>query len=174
MLNLPRPAQWTPELLEQLSPEFRYEVREGNLVIMAAAMRAWHADTQARIWRLLTQRGCHAYIEQGVVLPGAEIRTCDVGVFAEPPPTDRAYHEASAFTLLVEVVSDGSRREDREVKPKIYAQAGIPTYWRVEEDSSGGAIVYQYELRRFASTDDSTYAEVRVASLSALENESQT
>ena len=171
MLDLPHPTHWTPELLEQLSAEFRYEVREGNLVIMAAASRVWHADAQARIWRLLTQRGHHAYIEQGVVLPGAEIRTCDIGIFDTPPPADRAYHEASAFALVVEVVSDGSRREDREVKPKIYAQAGIPAYWRVEEDSDGGAVVYQYELRRFASTDDATYAEVRVASLSALESE---
>lgn len=118
-LELPDLREWTPEKLERLSPEFRYEVREGNLVIMAAAMRPWHAEVQYRVVHLLVSQGRHTFIEQGVILPDGEIRTCDVGVFAEPPVGGAAYHPASAFTLLVEVVSAGSRREDREVKPKL-------------------------------------------------------
>lgn len=168
-LELPDTQEWSPAILERLSPELRYEVREGNLVIMAAAMPPWHADTQARVRNLLVGQGEHAYIEQGVVLPGGEIRTCDVGVFATSPSGDSAYHPASAFTLLVEVVSERSRREDREVKPKIYADAGVPAYWRVEEGDDGEAIVYQYELVRLAADKSATYAEARVVSLAALE-----
>jgi Uma2 family endonuclease len=167
-LEQPDLREWTPETLERLPSEFRYEVREGNLVVMAAAMRPWHADIQARVRNLLVGQGRLAYIEQGVILPEGEIRTCDVGVFGLPPVGGAAYHPASAFMLLVEVVSEGSRREDREVKPKVYAAAGVPEYWRIEEGADGEAVVYQYRLARLAD-GPATYAEVRVTTLTALE-----
>lgn len=173
-LELPRALDWTPEDLERLPPEFRYEVREGNLVIMAAAMRPWHADIQRRVANLLVGQGWDAYPEQGVILPDGEIRTCDVGVFANPPVGGAAYHPASAFALLVEVVSDGSRREDREVKPRLYAQAGVPGYWRVEEGADGEAVVYQYQLVRLAEDRSGTYAESRVTTLAGLESAAAT
>lgn len=166
-LELPDTTEWSPEILERLSPEFRYEVHEGNLVIMAAAMRPWHADTQSRVRNVLVGRGRLAYIEQGVLLPEGEIRTCDVAVFHAAPEA-RAYHPATEFALLIEVVSERSRREDREVKPRLYAAAGIPEYWRIEEDATGGAIVYQHRLANLTD-GTATYAETRVTTLSALE-----
>jgi Uma2 family endonuclease len=167
-LELPDSLEWTPEALERLSPEFRYEVREGNLLIMAAAMRPWHADVQSRVRNVLVGQGRHAYIEQGVILPDNEIRPCDVGVFRTSPIGSAAYHPASEFALLIEVVSEGSRREDRDVKPKLYAAAGIAEYWRVEEGDDGEAIVYQYQLARLAD-GPATYAEARIVTLTALE-----
>lgn len=167
-LELPGTLEWTPEALERLPTDFRYEVREGNLVIMAAAMRPWHADTQRRVANLLVRQGRNAYAEQGVVLPDGEIRTCDVGVFTGPPIQGAAYHPASAFALLVEVVSDGSRREDREAKPKQYAAGGVPEYWRVEEGADGEAIIHQYQLVRLAE-GGAQYAETRVTTLATLE-----
>ncbi|GHH41132.1 Uma2 family endonuclease [Streptomyces candidus] len=47
--------------------------------------------------------------------------------------------------LAVEVVSDESRDRDREVKPRKYAAAGVPHFWRVEENE-GLPVVYVYEL----------------------------
>ncbi|MFE9170512.1 Uma2 family endonuclease [Streptomyces kebangsaanensis] len=47
--------------------------------------------------------------------------------------------------LAVEVVSEDSVARDREVKPRKYAGAGIPHYWRVEEEQ-GLPVVYVYEL----------------------------
>ncbi|MBO0830069.1 MAG: Uma2 family endonuclease [Streptosporangiales bacterium] len=167
-LELPDAIAWTPELLGRLSPEFRYEVREGNLVVMSAAMRPWYAETRRRLCNLLVRQGRHAFIEQGVVLDDDEIRTCDVGVFAEPPRGDIAYHKAGEFTLLVEIVSATSRREDRELKPRPSAAAGVPGYWWVEEDADGEPVVYQHRLVRPADAPW-TYAETRVVTLTALE-----
>lgn len=134
---------------------------------MASAAPPWHADVQYRAVHLLRGRGHAAYAEQGVVLPGGEIRTCDVGVFHERPSGKSAYHPASAFGLLVEIVSDSSRIEDRDVKPRLYAAAGVPEYWRVEEADDGEAVVYQYRLVRLDT--ESTYAATRVVTLDALE-----
>ncbi|MGW1280764.1 Uma2 family endonuclease [Streptomyces tsukubensis] len=51
---------------------------------------------------------------------------------------------ASSVLLAVEVVSPESISRDRETKPLKYARAGIPHYWRVENDE-GRAVVYVFE-----------------------------
>jgi Uma2 family endonuclease len=48
--------------------------------------------------------------------------------------TDRHYLAAEDVMLVVEVVSPGTRRRDRLEKPAGYADAGIPYYWRIEQD----------------------------------------
>ncbi|MEY9935900.1 Uma2 family endonuclease [Streptacidiphilus sp. MAP5-3] len=52
---------------------------------------------------------------------------------------------ASSVRLAIEVVSPESTSRDRETKPMKYARAGIPHYWRVENDR-GRAVVYVFEL----------------------------
>lgn len=47
--------------------------------------------------------------------------------------------------LAIEVVSEDSEARDREVKPRKYAGAGVPHFWRVEQDN-GLPVVYVYEL----------------------------
>lgn len=47
--------------------------------------------------------------------------------------------------LAVEVVSRESEIRDRERKPQLYAAAGIPSFWRVE-DEDGQVVVYVHEL----------------------------
>ncbi|MFD4588138.1 Uma2 family endonuclease [Streptomyces sp. NPDC058434] len=47
--------------------------------------------------------------------------------------------------LAVEVVSSDSLERDRELKPRKYAQAGVPHFWRVEQND-GLPVVYVYEL----------------------------
>lgn len=47
--------------------------------------------------------------------------------------------------LAVEVVSPDSVERDRHRKPQLYAEAGIPVFWRVE-NVDGRAVVYAYEL----------------------------
>ncbi|MFF5977231.1 Uma2 family endonuclease [Streptomyces olindensis] len=47
--------------------------------------------------------------------------------------------------LAVEVVSEDSVARDRDTKPRKYAAAGIPHFWRVEQNE-GLPVVYVYEL----------------------------
>ncbi|MGW0515754.1 Uma2 family endonuclease [Crossiella sp. NPDC003009] len=72
----------------------------------------------------------------------------DIVVFsAEVPLTTRPI-PASTVLLVVEVVSKGSRREDRGSKPLAYAEAGVPHYWRLESQASGALapVMHTYEL----------------------------
>lgn len=48
-------------------------------------------------------------------------------------------------TLVIEVESPESKMRDRRVKPPYYAEAGIPHFWRVENQSDK-AVVFVYEL----------------------------
>ncbi|GAA2363110.1 Uma2 family endonuclease [Streptomyces cuspidosporus] len=47
--------------------------------------------------------------------------------------------------LAIEVVSADSEARDRDTKPRKYAAAGIPHFWRVESDG-GLSVVYVFEL----------------------------
>lgn len=58
---------------------------------------------------------------------------------------DRTYYLPEEVSLAIEVVSPDSEERDRFTKPLRYAQAGIPHYWRVEENG-GLPVVYVYEL----------------------------
>lgn len=164
-LQMPPTFEWTPQALERLPDDYRYEVSEGNLIVMPAAMRPWHARVQYRLVRLFETQGRHAYHEQGIVLGPGEIRTCDVAVFAAEPEGNAAYRPASEFALVVEVVSDSSQRADRQIKPQVYAAAGIPEFWRVEQGSGDEAVVHQFVLR------GETYEEQAVVALGELESD---
>jgi Uma2 family endonuclease len=63
---------------------------------------------------------------------------------ADPGP-DRTAYQAADVVLAVEVVSPDSEERDRKRKPQLYAEAGVPHFWRVENDD-GRPIVYAYEL----------------------------
>ncbi|MEH0983277.1 Uma2 family endonuclease [Micromonospora sp. CPCC 205556] len=53
--------------------------------------------------------------------------------------------EWTDLALVIEVESPNSRRHDRLTKPALYAEAGIPSYWRVERGDFG-PVVYRYTL----------------------------
>nr|WP_312881200.1 Uma2 family endonuclease [Actinomadura alba] len=58
---------------------------------------------------------------------------------------DQTTFRPDEVLLAVEVVSPDSEERDRERKPQLYAKAGIPHFWRVE-NSSGRPTVYVYEI----------------------------
>jgi Putative restriction endonuclease len=46
----------------------------------------------------------------------------------------------------VEVVSPGSARRDRGIKPPMYAEAGIKWYMRIEQKGANAPLVFLYRL----------------------------
>ncbi|MFE4579531.1 Uma2 family endonuclease [Streptomyces chartreusis] len=71
----------------------------------------------------------------------------DVLVFRADADTGpkQTWYRPEDVVIAIEVVSEDSVERDREVKPRKYAQAGIPHYWRVEENE-GLPVVYVFEL----------------------------
>ena len=58
----------------------------------------------------------------------------DVLVFRADLALDRHFMLATDVTLVVEIVSPSTRRRDRMEKPGVYADAGIPYFWRIEQN----------------------------------------
>jgi Uma2 family endonuclease len=73
-------------------------------------------------------------------------------------PAETIWLAPETVALAVEIVSKGSERTDRWLKPVEYAAAGIRRFWRVEPDDT----VVQFELA------DAAYAQVGETTLEAL------
>lgn len=71
-------------------------------------------------------------------------RQPDVLLHRDDVRLDRAFLRPNDVVLAVEIVSQSTRRIDRFAKPGEYASAGIPHYWRIEQDP---VHVYAYQLR---------------------------
>ncbi|MFF4193445.1 Uma2 family endonuclease [Nonomuraea sp. NPDC001831] len=71
----------------------------------------------------------------------------DLIVLGPEAPSDEAVtcYQAKDVILAVEVVSPDSEERDRKRKPTLYAEAGIPHFWRIEK-ASALPVVYVYEL----------------------------
>lgn len=78
-----------------------------------------------------------------------------VTVLPPDAPSGVTWVDPVEVALVVEVESPHSRRYDRYLKPGLYAEVGIASYWRIERTDNGAvAHLYtrpaagQYELQR--------------------------
>ncbi|KAF0848808.1 Uma2 family endonuclease [Nocardia caishijiensis] len=136
-MPVPRSDHWTAVDLEQLPDDgSRYEVLNGQLVVTVAPkpVHQW-------LIKRLTQVLYAAVPADRLVLDGVGVLIGD-----DEPIPDLMVVEGSIdwhgrgvpvgqVELAVEVVSRSTTLQDRMVKPVLYAQAGIPTYWRFEINS---------------------------------------
>jgi len=126
----------------------RYELVEGNLLIMAPA----DVDHMRVITQLLVWFVANGYAQDLVLpTPGLRIkgrssgRNPDLMVLRRPVSGDIVWVEPEDALLVVEVVSPSTRSEDRLRKPAEYAGAGVQHFWRIERDA-GPATVHMFEL----------------------------
>jgi Uma2 family endonuclease len=163
------------EDLLTLPEGYRYELREGNLLIMSPAS-FWHRRIVRRFFRMLDQPGREVFQDPGVL--GDRPRDCrlpDVGVLvAELTGRTSTYSNlpGSAYSLVVEVVSENSLNGEYTDKMAWYAQRGIPEYWiadQTPDDSDDDAFVLQHRLTTLAGKP--MYACERTLLLSELEAE---
>lgn len=74
--------------------------------------------------------------------PEPDVLVVDTGAVTD---LDQGTVLPSSVMLAIEVVSPESEERDRIRKPELYAQAGIPHFWRVENED-GKPVIYVYEL----------------------------
>jgi Uma2 family endonuclease len=71
-----------------------------------------------------------------------------------PQSSGASWSNPADVALVVEVETPASRRYDRLLKPALYAEAKIPTFWRIEPEPS--PTVHLYNL-----TNENDYAQNR-------------
>lgn len=146
----PRPEGWFAEDLDALPDAPRHtELWDGALVFMRSPQRAGHVRVVNALEAALISQAPDSFDairEMSVRLDPRTRPEPDLIVTTEPIAMDRTFFEAREVALVVEVVSPESAHRDRSLKPARYALAGIPSFWRVEEDAHGGVHVHVHEL----------------------------
>ncbi|MCG5438897.1 Uma2 family endonuclease [Micromonospora foliorum] len=105
-----------------------------------------HQDIAGLLWTWLRRHApadIRATQAVAVELGYDASRRPDVLLCRADVPSDRSWLRPHEVVLAVEIVSPGTRRVDRFAKPGGYAAAGIPFYWRIEQDP---VHVYAYRI----------------------------
>ncbi|MFY1654730.1 Uma2 family endonuclease [Solwaraspora sp. WMMB762] len=145
----PRPEGWYADDLDQLPQAPRHtELIDGALVFMMSPQRVWHARMVTALVNSLTDQappGVEVDREITIRLDRWNRPEPDLLAATAPYDPSRTFYTPEETLLVVEVVSLESAHRDRTVKLRKYAEAGIPHYWRVE-DEGGSPVVHAYEL----------------------------
>jgi Uma2 family endonuclease len=148
-MHPPRAEGWFAEDLDHLPEAPRHtELIDGALVFRMSPQRAWHSRLVSTLGQTLAAQapeGFEADQEMTIRLDKHNRPEPDVLVTSAAYDPDRTYFTPDEVQLVVEVVSPESAHRDRTVKLRKYAEAGIPHYWRIE-DESGSPAVHAYEL----------------------------
>lgn len=87
-----------------------------------------------------------------VALPGGKLLVPDVVVvFADAADEGVTRLPCEAVAAVVEIVSPSTVSMDRAIKPLIYAEAGIPVYWRVELQDKPKIVVSSLSRGRYVT-----------------------
>ncbi len=148
-LDLPLDGLTLDEVAElaQKYPEHRFELQEGNLIVMTPPDFE-HQQILSRLFEWLLAHGYSGRIFASIgVAAGARTgRVPDLSVLSDVPTGLTGSWQDPGLTLLaVEVESRSTAATDRLVKPEEYAKAGIPNYWRIERPG-GESQVHRYVL----------------------------
>lgn len=152
--SLPSELQtWTIDDLARLPDDgYEYEIVDGQLVRMTRVSMAHHAAATKLTSVLEEAFGADWLVYEGMAVNIAPTwRAPDVMVFRRSVYTPAGLDVLPAdIALAVEIVSPGSRTNDRITKPAEYAAAGIGAFWRVE--TVGGLSLTAYVLGEGATT----------------------
>jgi Uma2 family endonuclease len=130
-------ARWTLAELHRLPDDGnKYELVRGDLFVTPPPSPE-HEEIASILARVL-----HRYVETHalgrVYHPRSVIRVLrsevepDLMVRPRVPRPPRSWSRAPLPILVVEILSDGTRRRDRIQKRSLYLDAGIPEYWLVD------------------------------------------
>lgn len=144
----PPPGGWTTDDLDALPEDgIRRELIDGVLFVSPSPTNI-HQTVAARLVVALEEgRPPEFDVTQGVEVQISRRRSLipDVLVALDAAAArGPAKFAPDEVVLAIEIVSPSSRSLDRILKPALYAQAGIPFYWRVETKS--GLVAHTHRL----------------------------
>lgn len=129
----------------------RIELLDGSLLVSPSAGFR-HQRLSSQLWFALSA-SAPASLE---VLEAINVRVAPGRILipnltvVNTPGANRTLAEPADVVLVVEITSPGNAVIDRALKPRLYAQAGIPHYLRVDQDDGGaGGVAYQLQCNSY-------------------------
>jgi Uma2 family endonuclease len=146
----PPPGGFTAEDLDHITDlPAHTELIDGSLVFVSpqASFHARIVDLLVFSLRQSAPDDLRVRREMSVILGPSQRPEPDLIVIKADAvrDDDETFYRAADVALVVEVVSPESVIRDRKRKPLLYAEVGIPHFWRVEKDC-GKPVVYVYAL----------------------------
>ncbi|MGY0499674.1 Uma2 family endonuclease [Nocardia sp. FBN12] len=146
----PRDSGWEADDLDLLPPDAprHTELLDGALIFNMSPQRSWHDRVIRRLTAALelvvpAERTVEA--QMTIKLNNRSRPEPDIIAARVPYSPDRTRFLPEEVDLVVEIVSAESEDRDRRYKPRLYAEAGLRHFWRIE-DESGLPVVHTYEL----------------------------
>ncbi|MGW6733946.1 Uma2 family endonuclease [Streptomyces sp. NPDC055013] len=141
---------WTFDQVKDLELPFDWELVDGVIVVRGQT-NVWHNEVRDGIADALKAARASPYralTEHCVMVDDRNTPKPDAVVY---DPRNLNFFEAECIpvakvALAVEVVSPGSRQDDRVRKPALFGAHKIPYYWRVELDRDQKLAVHEYWL----------------------------
>ena len=137
--------KWTLRELHRLPDDGnKYELVRGELFVTPPPSNA-HEELAAVLTRMLepyvaSQRLGRIYRPRAVIrVLGSEVEP-DLMVRPVPTHASVTWEQAPLPLLVVEILSDATRRRDHSQKRSLYMDAGIPEYWIVDGESRAIAV----------------------------------
>jgi Uma2 family endonuclease len=134
---MPAIQPWTVQQLERLPDDGnRYEVLDGELLVTPApsdvheAFLEWLDDA---LRPFVQRNGLGSIQRRGVVRHAGSHLAPDLIVRRRAPL--RGWDHAPIPTLIIEVLSQGTRNRDVGPKRDFYMRTGIPEYWIVDREA---------------------------------------
>ena len=130
--------RWTRADLQRMPDDGnRYEVIHGELLVTPAPRPA-HVYVQDALVRLLTTYcdalGLAVSSSGGAFVDDDSETIPDTIVRKRVMPPPASWDEAAVPALVVEVLSDSTRRNDQVKKRAFYIESGVPEYWILDAE----------------------------------------
>ena len=133
--------KWTLEELHSLPDDGnKYELVRGELFVTPPPTLD-HETIASRLTRILDpyvaeQRLGMVYRPRAVLrFEGSEVEP-DLTLRQPPTKRDTPWEEAPLPILIVEILSESTRRRDRNQKRQLYLDAGLEEYWIVDGEKA--------------------------------------
>jgi Uma2 family endonuclease len=114
----------------------RVELSDGVMIVVPSPTLG-HQFIGNLLWSWLAQHAPEQFAPAtavGVAVTVDSTLEPDVLLLRRPLVLTNHFVTASQVIIAIEVVSAGTKRRDRLEKPVEYAAAGIPHFWRIEQD----------------------------------------
>jgi Uma2 family endonuclease len=135
-----------------LPEDKRHEILDGDVYVVAAPNirhQSVSLNLVVALYQHVTKKGlgrvleapCDVILsEENVVQPDILfVRKERIGIIGE-------INLQGAPDIVIEILSEGTRCKDLEVKKKIYAQFGVPEYWIVDPEADTAEVLVWSEL----------------------------
>ncbi|MCG5444439.1 Uma2 family endonuclease [Micromonospora sp. NIE79] len=147
--DYPPESGWTTDDLDALPEDGRRRELLDGVLLMSPSPTRTHQTIAGHLMAALDEECPDGYdVTQAVEVRINRTRSFIPDVLittAAAAAREPSKYEPHEVVLAIEIVSPSTRSIDRVLKPALYAQAGIPYYWRIETEAALEVVTYRID-----------------------------